>query len=402
MIRKLIFILTIFFIFGVDTFAQEKIDISTVEPKLLWQKEFATSINSVAISSDGTKIALTVNPVEQETEDEKYKTWHNGKKLNWVGDSKLYYLDDKGNIIWEYEYQKKEPSKRWSPDEIFSYDGFRLKNLAMSDNGEYIACSVEELYSYLYPYFGRGIELRRETHLSEVLFLNSQGELLWTYKAESIPRISQDGRYVLLVPDEADDEPLDKFYFLNREGKKLWEIPGIFESYKAKMSKDGNYITIGDTLYDRDKNVLWKLEKYYYFAEISENNLFATAITQGPPGGWLKFLCLDLKQKTILSEIEPNEVERKYFVLPFRQYFIDESRKYLVTLRDEKLSERLKKELGIQTEEFKIYDLNTGKIVKKSLNPSDYYEYLRLYQGSKYKVELKGSTLYYHAYESQK
>jgi len=320
MIKKIVFVQVIFLSFCLSTFAQEAANISIPEPELLRQKEFNTPINSVAISSDGTRIAITVNPVEQDVEDDRYP--FGKKKLSWLGGSKLYYLDNKGNILWEYEYKEEEPKKRCYPGKPFSYEGVRLTNVVMSDDGEYIACVIEDLYSYEQPYYGKGIELRQDRTAFRTLFFNSAGKLLWSFDALGKPQISTDGNYIFIIPFtyEYVSYLIGDFYFLDKNGKKLWQTTGL--SWKPKMTKDAFRIIIGDTLYDKNGNILWKLSDGFFTDITPDGSLGIVIIPRSvddflPP--YREILYVDLNQKkTLWQEVEgekspvPENLRKKF------------------------------------------------------------------------------------------
>jgi len=370
MIRKLIFILTIFFIFGVDTFAQEKIDISTVEPKLLWQKEFATPINSVAMSSDGTRIALTVNPVEQKINDERYIL--SGKeKLSWMGCSKLYYLDNKGNILWEYEYREEDPKKRWYPGKPFSYDGIRLTNVVMSGDGEYIACAVEDLYSYEAPYYGKGVELRQDRTISKVLFFNFRGNLLWVQDAKNVPTISSDGSCLLLIPEP--NGSTSRVTLIDKNGRKIFsESPGLYN-----MSKDGNSIIVANTLYDRNGNVIWEYpDPYTVFTGISDDGLFGLGKKYSSKQNiyddlWIEFFCFDFTKKEVLWKKEVAKDLGLRGIIDRTFIFEKDGKRYLISYAEPNIMYRPP---GL----IQIYDLITGEIVSSwslKLKPITYLSF---------------------------
>lgn len=111
-----------------DIFAQEIIEKT---PKLLWQKWFNTKITSIATTKDGKRIAQTVG-------------------------NKLYYLDTKGNMLWEYEYKEKN----------------ELSNVVITNNGKYVVCTVQGVIAE---------EDINEWGPIKLLFFNSKGGLLWSY-----------------------------------------------------------------------------------------------------------------------------------------------------------------------------------------------------------------------------
>lgn len=218
--------------------------------------------------------------------------------------------------------------------------------------------------------------------------------MLWSFKGRIDQcQISSDGNYIFLIP-EADEEhnPFDNFYFLNKEGKEIWEIsPGKYRT-TYWMANDADRIIIADTLYDRNGKILWKLPPNNFFVRISKNGSYAT-VHYIPPydvqevwSGYIKISCADLNQKRILWEKNAKEIS------PY--YFIDELKEYLVTLIGKRLWEEEKMKEG----EMKIYDLKTGKLIKKTLNPTDFFKYEKTYlnRGKKYIAEKEGNSLNYY------
>jgi len=328
---KLVLLIGTTLIYG-NVFSQTSTTL-LVTPKLLWQKEFKTPIDSIAISSDGTKIAITIEPEVKKIRDDNYYTlneesefrnpdgsYYKGIKYHWYG-SKLHYLDTNGNILWEYEH--KEMSM--------------LSNVVMSDDGKYIACSViackteDREITHVLP-ATPPVPLQETKKMqvwkySEILFFNSTGTLLWSFKVAGKPKISSDGNYLFIIPATEEGYPLGDFYFLNKNGKKLWKMPS-FEGpvWEAQMTKDANRIIIGDTLYDRDGHILWKLEKGL-FTNISNDGSMARISIPDPEamigGNFIYPYVLkaveyvDLDQKKSLWKIEegipvPDYIREKY------------------------------------------------------------------------------------------
>jgi outer membrane protein assembly factor BamB len=348
--KKILFCFLLFFNININLSSQ---DIRTLikEPKLLWQKEFNTYINSVAISSDGAKIAVTLNL--------------NIKKGKRNG-GKLLYINNKGNIIWEYDPNKEK-------GDVNSIIGLNEPHkIVMSDDGEYIACSLTEYIenedvAYDMKTHTKKIEKFVTWQYSRILFLNSKGTLLWSFKANGIPTISSNGSYILICPD-ADENgiPLDNFYFLDKTGRKLWEQPG-FKTYlifEKKMSKDGKYIAIGNKIYDDQKNVILNLSEFLNFPNVCvswiSDDAFI-AIVEGYPAedtsfGWIKLFCIDLKNKKILWKKEAREEQPTppykavIYLHPFKNYYISRDNNYIITFEEEGVG---------------IYDLISGELINK-------------------------------------
>ncbi|RLD17915.1 MAG: hypothetical protein DRI36_02670 [Caldiserica bacterium] len=275
MIKRSIVLVLFYFLLSRLILYSAEIEISTSEPKLLWQKEFKTDINSVAISSDGTKIAILLEPeLKRTVKDERY---YKGVRREW-GSGKLIYLDKDGNILWEYEHEKEKGNNM-------------LSDISMSEDGKYIACSVIEMRdeggSYKTFENAGGIEIPKEYktiyqrwEYKEVLYFNSKGELLWKFKAKGKAKVSERGNYIAIIPAEDEHVPLDDFYFFGKNGEVLWkkefkkefppeEVPPI------DITRDGKKIIIGDTLYNAKGEIVWKLEKGY-FGGISEDGKLVT------------------------------------------------------------------------------------------------------------------------------
>jgi len=371
MIKKIVFVQVIFLSFCLSTFAQEAVNILTPEPKLLWQKEFKTPIDSIAISSDGTKIVITNGPEVEKIKDDSYYTlsedpgfrnpdgsYYKGIKYHFYG-SKLYYLDNKGNILWEYEH--KEPGKM-----------FMLSHVVMSDDGEYIACSViecktEDRVITHVPPTTPPVPIQETKKMqvwkhSEILFFNSTGTLLWSFRAGGIPEISPDGEYVFIDPVIFKPEgEKDDFYFLDREGKLLWKIP--FEDSHwtipgGYMSKDGNYIAIGDTIYDKNKNILFKYPGVIFTKISSDGSIGIAKILENPwdfASFWKELICFDLTQKKILWRKTSKDEPRNKLIERF-DISISNSGKYLITSGGAYIIDHYETEV-------RIYDLVSGEFL---------------------------------------
>jgi len=370
---------------------------TTTQPELLWKKEFKTEINSLAISRNGEKIALIVNPESKDYKDERYYgDAGDSIRKEWFG-SRLYYFDSKGKVLWEYEAEKMT----------------MLDNVKMSDNGDYIACALVKFYTEDRKIgYSEGDKIKKYQDVSweKFLFFNSKGKLLWSFKgAISDCRISSNGNYILLIPDGRNidssvglasgeiESGLDDFYLLNKDGKILWKILWKGENFSptCKMTKDGRRIMIDNTLYDRNKNILWRLKKGV-FTEITEDGSFGIVEEYER----IKSV-VDLNKKKVLWKVKANIIRessttsRTYYILPFTEYFIDESKKYLVTLMTEELADDLAKKVRFKKGELKIYDLKTGRLLKKKLDPSMYYNYKELYENRrrKYRYRIERNVL---------
>lgn len=383
---------------------------TTNQPNLLWKKEFKTEINSVAISKDGKRIAVIAEPNIKKYKDERYydeseEEHKKGMRREWFG-SKLYYLDNKGKILWQYEAKKMH----------------KLNNVAMSDNGEYIACSLMEFITedreIGYPE-GDKIKKWQEPYYGKFLFFNSKGKLLWSFKgAIRECQILSDGNYIFLIPGaDESSQPDDDFYFLNKEGKMLWKVSArkYIPSTKFlqpistyKMTKDANRIIIGNTLYDKKGNILWRL-KEGIFTELTEDGSFGIVEIPIYPyelerNYWKTFLVVDLNKKKVLWKINVEKIENPpygpRYIRPFTEYFIDESKKYLLGgVNTRGFAESIANKLRLEGEG-RIYDLKTGKLIKK-LTPSEIDNYKEWYQnqGRKYRVENNKNILNYYSLE---
>jgi hypothetical protein len=290
--KKILFCFLLFF--ATNLFSQ---DILSKTPRLVWKKEFNTRINFIAISSDGRRIAVTVDTIDEKIKDDRY---YKGVRYYSYG-SKLYYLDGGGNVLWSYECGPM----------------CALREVEMSDDGKYIVCSLLE-----YETEDREVGKMQVGYYKEVLFFNSEGRLLWTFKASCAEiRVSSDGNYVLLIPSSDEGEVLDNFYFLDKTGKKLWEVKPNRDPWlnKGFMSKDGKYIAIGNRLYDNNKNVLLDLNEFLrghesvFFENLNKDCSIGIAEAIGPGSSY----GIDLKNKKVLwkkDEAIYDIVDDKYII----------------------------------------------------------------------------------------
>jgi WD40 repeat protein len=197
-------------------------------PTLLWQKEFATKINAVAMSADGEYIAVSTDAESiGPTTGEPFKG------------SKLCFFDKNGNLLWEYE----------------KGDDYQLAGVEMSDDGTYTAVALAKKVVLSSGIIEGEYHETVELHVNKLLFFDRFGNLLWKRDVTGFPQMSEDGSYILVR---------SRYYglyhkFFDKEGNLLWQKPftlGDVWSFGSDLSIDGNYVIIGNTLYNKKGKTL--------------------------------------------------------------------------------------------------------------------------------------------------
>ena len=358
------------------------------KPQLLWQKEFKTEINSVAVSSDGLRIAVTTDPGTIILKDNRYEqeltdgTRREGKRNVWVGTSSLYYLDNKGNTLWKYEVKAddsknnaklKAETSEFKRKHIITDDGVKLGRVLISDNGEYVSCEVTQHYS-----IHRGVN---DPHLTgenceviKTILFDKQGKQLWSDDGSSVIKIFPDGSSCLMTTVE----PNDFIECISREGKVLWkrEKP-LRENSSIQATADGKRIIIENTVY----NKFGKIEFVY-----PEANTYLTDITKDGAyiigkkyedtstdwredvamNAFLQLFCLDINAKKVLWKREKAD-EPEFNDTFDRFYFcIQDKERYLLSI-----GRHGSKYRGL----VRIYDLINGNLLyflKMSFKQSDF------------------------------
>lgn len=266
-----------------------------ITPKLIWQKEFEMPISSLQISSDGAKILLTTKPAFKEVKDAQYE--HHTKR-EYSGESKLYYLDNKGNILWKYEHK-------------ISTGTYGL-DAKMSDDGKYIACRVSEWATGSWENSDVKIQAWAPR---EILFFNSNNELLWSYNKNKFgwfEEISLDGKLLTTIYKYENEYPT----IFDKKGHIMWESLLVHKYvYSSEDYYDGiidlvaddKYVVAGNKVFDIKRNLIWKCEEGF-FIKVSPDGQFGIIIVPMSididpiSNECKKLLCIDLFNKRVKWE----------------------------------------------------------------------------------------------------
>jgi|YNPMSStandDraft_1061717.scaffolds.fasta_scaffold20143_2 hypothetical protein len=213
------------------------------QPRLLWKKTFDRDINSVSVSSDGTKIVICTDPDLRGTFE----------------GSKLLCFDKFGNLLWQYEVSNPYMvinSKIANNNRVYCAKYKRaewtetLVDIDLPEGGTTSYTSNNWVYGVV-----------------SLLCFDITGRLLWEKEVEYNEgrgiEISDDGNYILFYYDfygedpDISDEVLEQsegqsFWLINSSGEVVlrWNNKKVRRSSGNIMSNDGKYIGIGNVLYD--------------------------------------------------------------------------------------------------------------------------------------------------------
>ena len=343
--KKTNILIALLFINPLICMGQESIAVSTDGPKLLWEKSFKSEITSVAMSSDGTKIAISLAPECEEVKDEIYL--YKTRKECKAETGGLYYFDKSGKLLWKYNYKSNKEEKTIEKIEIIEYknkdksyvpdgtlgrkynigepildkvpvkkhignyyistDTYKLSRCVMNADGNYISCVLNKLVTE--EKMGTDTETWKESlyrhryfESYKVLFLNTEGKLLWEMDVRGFPSITDDGKYVFINPEtDGQGFSLNDHCLLDNKGKVLQRIKSKWLP-NGKISNDGKYFFTEKALYDIKGNIIFKLDKILdkpnenSFADIYADKISVIHYEYGP------FKIYDFNKKKIFQK----------------------------------------------------------------------------------------------------
>lgn len=191
--------------------------------------------------------------------------------VNLSSDSKVT-VPDIGYGFWS----KTESRSNIAPS-VDIYEASRKLFTATSKTGQYlkfVAASVDRKTIYIADM------VTSSSHSGHLFAYDLKGTLKWTYtfatrKSAQEAVVMDNGSLVLKSSTE------DKIYALSPEGKLIWENE-IAGGNRAPLNTNANIVYFGNTLYDKDGNILVTVENHNgldYFLAMDGSILFTSADT---------------------------------------------------------------------------------------------------------------------------
>lgn len=291
--------------------AQEQLDVivSSGGPTLVWKKEFSGQIDTVFGGKNGERIAVTTLPdCKRENSLRDVSDMAANVSLLCKG-SRLYYLNEKGAVLWEY------PS-------VIGESFVGIYNVTVSSDSNYLAalqaenpCRVEnrKINKVSFNEAEESFVYQKDTPFKacmwSVILLDRNGKLLWKKEAKGFPKITPDGNYVMVVPYAGVDVNLMNFeygnswYLFNRDGKTLFkkrvdtidDVAAVLALSEDKysdgpVSGDSKRMAMANNLYEVSGDTLAKIdvqglpEQNLYIHAVSPNGGIAVFATSRPLG----------------------------------------------------------------------------------------------------------------------
>ncbi|MCL5036525.1 MAG: hypothetical protein M1269_05325 [Chloroflexi bacterium] len=183
--------------------------------KQLWKIGVDNDVNGIGISNGGEGLVASIHgvPATKEVAPE------------FINGSLIYIEPDSGKIKWKYTIRH------------LVYD------LKISSGGDYVLAGA----------------ILGEFAL-DALFFDKSGNLLWKIEDVGGLELSEDGKYILVMPGMYSKT--DYTGLFNSERKLIWKISESEGGFYATMSPDGRYVmTRNGIVFDRLKNIEWKINE---------------------------------------------------------------------------------------------------------------------------------------------
>lgn len=185
---------------------------SALEPKLLWKKEIPSKIYQTSFARESGDVIFI----------------HELKGVR----NQITIFDRSGNTVWQFGPSFDET----------------IVQVDISDEGN--------IFIY-------------NTNKKTIHYCQRNGKEIWKLQESSVPHLSSDGKYLLLVAPpfwKGDGK------FLDDKGKTLWQSEKLTVSEELVFSPDGNYFATIPNIFDIHGNT-WSIP-YGYYNSLTDNGEF--------------------------------------------------------------------------------------------------------------------------------
>ncbi|MCL5036523.1 MAG: hypothetical protein M1269_05315 [Chloroflexi bacterium] len=108
----------------------------------------------------------------------------------------------------------------------------------------------------------------------DALFFDKSGNLLWKIKDVGECDLSEDGKYILVIPGPS--AAIDYVGLFDSKGKLIWKKSESKSGFYACMSFDGRYIMTGTGIvFDRLENIEWKIDELIANIFVGSRGIFS-------------------------------------------------------------------------------------------------------------------------------
>lgn len=257
------------FVVGVGTaeYSENSIYLFDKNGNLQWEYKLDKKISAITISSDLSYVLASAYEIAP------------GPAGTYTNPS-IYLFDIKGDLLWQYDFGETD----FTHSVAFTTDAHVIA--ATQTKIMYLDKKGETLWEYKPEKdFGR-VSISRDGYLiaasddNNVILIDNNGKKLWDFDTEYeflyALEISNDGKYVLVSDSDGSKGNL---YFLKNDGSLLWKKPFGEAILNLEISED-NFLIIGATnwqfsLLDLSGNVVWTDNIPYRFVMSSDGSFLA-------------------------------------------------------------------------------------------------------------------------------